>query len=369
MTHRIPRPRKSSSPRRRFPPKLVVQPPDHTVPLHVPPRSRHVPPGDWRGFAASIPDSWSAAAVAKGFRIDRRVRDRYHVVLACETCGAQTVSRAFNVMSARPRCGGCGQGRIEELARAAGLIFLGRDPEDHKYGRFRARCGHALRRQFELIERAALGVTGVRCGICHTAREAVEARAQGWTLAGPDPEGDRNYRLYRHGCGRVQRIARGNMQSGRLDCAGCGEGWAAKPSVIYLAQIDLPDSGLRVLKLGYSSNPQHRFRYQLGLPPDATVEMLRLLPMPTGHAACSDERRANTLLAKCYPEAVVPVAAYGREINVVSEIYYPSLLPVLHQVLDRIEAAQSDDAAGGDAGGDPGQGDDPDGRGEDPEDA
>jgi hypothetical protein len=321
-----------------FPPHLIVQPPDHPIPLRVPPRSRSVPATDWTRFAAPIPDRWARMAALKGFRIDRRIRDRYHVALTCQTCGEQTASKVFNLMTAEPRCGACAERRIRDLAQAAGLEFLGRDPEDHMYGWFRAPCGHDLRRQFELIERAAAGICGVRCETCHAAREAEEAEAQGWTLIGPDPSGDPSYRIYRHACGQEQRIARPNMQTGRLDCGGCGESWASKPSTIYLARIDLPTSGLRVLKLGYSSNPKHRFRYQLGLPREAQVELLRLLPMPTGHAACAAERRANTWLAKRYPDAVIPVDAYRDEINVVSEIYCPSLLSTLHKVLDGIEA-------------------------------
>jgi hypothetical protein len=315
-----------------------VQPPDHPLPLHIPHRSREVAAADWRGFPAPIPDRWARMAALKGFLIDRRIRDRYHVALTCQTCGGQTASKVYTLMTAEPRCGACAERRIRDLAKAAGVEFLARDPEDHVYGWFRAPCGHDLRRQFELIERAAAGACGLRCETCHAAREAEEAEAQGWTLIGPDPSGDRNYRIYRHGCGQEQRIARANMQTGRLDCGGCGESWASKPSTIYLARIDLPASGLRVLKLGYSSNPKHRFRYQLGLPRDAEVALLRLLHMPTGHAACAAERRANTRLAKRYPDAVIPPAAYGEEINVVSEIYCPTLLPVLHKVLDGIEA-------------------------------
>lgn len=335
-----------------------VQPPDHPVPLHIPHRSRDVAAADWLGFPGRIPDSWARMAASKGFRIDRRVRDRYHVALTCQTCGAQTASKVFNLMTAEPRCGDCAERRIRDLAKAAGVTFLRRDPDDHKYGFFRADCGHALRRQFELIERAAAGICGLRCETCHAAREAEEAEAQGWALIGPDPSGDRSYRIYRHSCGQEQRIARANMQTGRLDCGGCGESWTSKPSCIYLAQIDLPDSGLRVLKLGYSSNPKHRFRYQLGLPREAQVELLRLLPMPTGHAACAAERRANTRLAKRYPEAVIPPAAYGAEINVVSEIYCSSLLSTLHKVLDGIEARMN--RSGREPSADPGS-DAPDG--------
>ena len=120
------------------------------------------------------------------------------------------------------------------MAAAAGVTFLGPDPDRRGYGRFRAPCGHVLQRQFELIERVAKGATGLRCETCHAEREASEARRFGWERLGHCPSGRPNYRLYRHTCGHVQRVAQANMLWGQCDCAGCGLGWNAKPSFLYL---------------------------------------------------------------------------------------------------------------------------------------
>jgi hypothetical protein len=60
--------------------------------------------------------------------------------------------------------------------------------------------------------------------------------------------------------------------------------------------------------------------------------------MQSGHAACSVERPANTALARAHPNAVVPPSLYAGLINVVSEIYWPELLPQINLVLDRIAA-------------------------------
>ncbi|MBY6201054.1 hypothetical protein KUV65_06755 [Maritalea mobilis] len=328
-----------------FPDTLMIQPPDHDTPLFVPPRSRHVELADWVTLSDPIPETWLEAACAKGFTIDRRIRDRYHVVLTCKSCGAQTVAKAYTLMSGQPRCGGCALQTIEAKAEAAGLTFLRRDPDHHAYGIYRASCGHELRRQYKLVDRAAAGKTGIRCGTCLAALEDEEACRQGWERVGPDPEGDPNYRLYRHGCGHEQRIARTNMHWGQCDCASCGSGWSARPSQIYLAQISLPETGLRVVKLGYSGNPEKRFRHQLGLPPSAEVEILRLLPMPTGHDACAAERRANTALVRAHPDAVIQPEVYAGQINVVSEIYCPSILPRIHGLMDEIAADVAGDGA------------------------
>ena len=85
--------------------------------------------------------------------------------------------------------------------------------------------------------------SGLRCATCHAAREAAEARRFGWQRLGPCPSGRPNYRLYRHRCGHVQRVAQANMLWGQCDCAGCGQGWSARPSFLYLFEIHLPARG------------------------------------------------------------------------------------------------------------------------------
>lgn len=315
-------------------PHVVV--PDNATPLYIPHRSRHVPPDAWCDYPHPIPPAWTELAARRGFRIARRVRDRYHVVLECLSCGAHTAVKVFTVRDAAVRCGGCAARAREQNAQGAGLTFLRRDPESRHYGYFRAPCGHTVRRQFELIQRVRDGKTGLRCSVCLVAREQDEARAHGWDRIGPDPVGNANYRHYRHPCGHVQRIARGNMQHGQCDCARCGESWSSKPSVIYLARISLPGLPSDVIKFGYSAHPHKRFKHQLSLPKSARVRFLRLLEMPSGHAACAAEKAANARLARNHPDLVVPHAIYGGLINVRSEIYWPALRPVIEAEMDRI---------------------------------
>ncbi|MCY4500742.1 MAG: hypothetical protein OXE57_04190, partial [Alphaproteobacteria bacterium] len=168
---------------------------------------------------AAPPETWVRAANEKGYRIVARVIDRYHVALECRICRELNLARAFVLRKCRPVCKGCQFNERQEKAQSAGLAYLGRDPDDPHYGRYRVtECGHEVRRQFELVQRVADGTTGLRCEICHRAREEEEARARGWRLVGPDPDGDPNYRIYAHedGCGETQRIARANMQTGRF---------------------------------------------------------------------------------------------------------------------------------------------------------
>lgn len=140
---------------------------------------------------------------------------------------------------------------------------------------------------------------------------------------GPDPEGDASYRLYRHaeGCLYRQRIARANLQTGRFDCATCGETWTAAPSALYLMQFTLP-SGTTVLKLGFARNPQSQLRNKA-----APAKLLRVVPVANGHLACRIEKRLHARLRHHLPEAVVPHERFAGHLRVTSEIYTESLAP------------------------------------------
>ncbi|WP_199262361.1 hypothetical protein [Paracoccus binzhouensis] len=287
---------------------------------------------------------WSEAARSKGFDLIARVQDRLHVALRCQPCGGVHVARHSVLMTAQPLCPHCIEARWHATAIAAGLTWLGRDTAHRHYGRYRLPCGHTARRQFTFVERVASGAVSARCETCLVHREEEEALRFGWARLHRDPQGNPAYRLYRHSCGHEQRIARANLQWGQCDCAGCGQSWTAKPSFIYLLDIRHPGTRRHYLKVGYSSRPVKRHRHQLGLPKDALVEVLRVVAMPTGHDACTREKAAHARLKRDHPQALVPHPEYADLMNVVSEIYRPDALSILHETLDRIEAAISDAA-------------------------
>lgn len=312
----------------------------------MPRRSRHVAASAWQHVLPDpIPADWSRIARAKGFRIHSRIRDRHHVALECNACGALTAQKVFTLRTARPACGGCAEGAHVAHARKAGLVLLGRDPDDRHYGLYRAPCGHEIRRQFGLVERAASGRAGIRCETCLREREEAEAERIGWRRPGADPAGNPNYRLYRHSCGHAQRIARSNMLWGQVDCAGCGRTWTARPSQIHLVEITLPEAGLRLVRLGYSNTPQKRFRHQLGLPRGARVDLIRTVAMASGHAACAREKHAHAELRRRRPETVVPQADDAGLVRTRTEICRPTALADLHALLDRLDAELARTAA------------------------
>lgn len=297
----------------------------------------------WHGvypvYSGPILPEWVMRAHATSFEIVARIIDRLHVALRCHTCGAVNRVRVFTLRANRPRCHACIEAAWRAEASRAGLEFLRRDPVDHHYGIYRAPCGHVLRRQFELIERAALGETGVRCETCHAARERAEAQARGWTLVGPDPKGDPGYRLYSHDtCGHRQRIARANMQSARFACGGCSTGWLREESRIYLMRFTLENSH-EVVKLGYSNDPESRLHGQLVRNAEMPCEILHEVIIPTGQQAQQLERRLHAKLRRNHPAAVIDPKIYHDQIKVGSEVYETWLMPTILAELDQIDTA------------------------------
>jgi hypothetical protein len=307
--------------------------------LHVPHRSRHVPADEWRDYPRPVPEAWARIARDKGFRVHGRIRDRYHVALECRTCGGLTAHKSYTLRTAQPRCGACAEAELADAARAAGLTFLRRHGRNHHYGLYRAACGHIVKRQFELVERVAAKQTDVRCEKCLRAREQDEASQRGWERLGRDPQGNANYRMYRHSCGHSQRVARVNLAWGQVKCAACGGAWNSSPSFIYLARIELTSRGIHLLKLGFSKTPVKRLKHQLSLPRSAKVDLVRVLPMASGHVARAQEAAVHATLRRRHPDAVVPLEVYAGMLTVRSEVYEASAFDLIMRHLDRIEAA------------------------------
>ena len=304
--------------------------------LYLPRGSRNHAPKSWtRDYPGPIKAEWTTVARSKGFDLIRRIRDKFHVVLRCHTCSALTAQKLYTLRTAQPACAGCRHRNIVAIAQKAGLEFLGYDPEYHKLGIYRAPCGHTLRRQFGQIERIADGRCKLRCETCHSGKEAEEAADRGWRLQGSDPEGNPNYRIYRHGCGHRQRVARTNMRSGRFQCAACGEDWATAPSNIYAIRLELP-SGLRVVKLGFSRDPQSRLSHQLLLQPGIQAEILQTVPQPTGHAALCCEQAMHRALKKSHPDSIIPHEHFRDWLSVKTEIYGIEIEPLILKRLDEI---------------------------------
>lgn len=296
-------------------------------------------------YKGALLPHWIEAAQSKGFDIVARVVDRLHFALRCQHCGALNKVRLFTFMNSQPNCSACIEQVWASDAATAGLELLSRDPKSRHHGIYRAPCGHKFRRQFELIKRVAAGKTNLRCETCHAATEVAEAQAQGWDLIGPDPESDPNYRQYRHtDCGHEQRVARANMQTGRFGCGGCGEDWMAAPSFLYAMSFTLA-SGRKLVKLGFSRNPDSRLRHQLQCDAAMPCAILREVPIKTGQKAIRLEKGLHTKLRQTHCDCLVDPAIYRGQIRVKSEIYDARLTQTILDHLDTIEAQIAPPAA------------------------
>lgn len=283
-----------------------------------------------------IKPDWVRTAQAKGFNIVARVIDRLHLALQYQKCNQLSKSRLYTVMSAQPLCPHCTENVWRSDARAAGVAFVRRDHAHRHYGIYRLPCDHEVRRQFAFMKRVAAGATDLRCETCHAAREEAEAAEQGWELIGPDPEGDQNYRHYRHSdCGHEQRFARANVQSQRIACGGCSVHWPAAASFIY-AMSFTAENGRELVKLGFSRNPWSRLHRQLKVDKEMPCSILRAIPVPTGHQAIRFEKQLHAELKRKHQDLIVEPAAYNGQIRVVSEIYDGSLTDVILARLDDI---------------------------------
>lgn len=286
-------------------------------------------------FDCEIPPLWQGVAEEKGFEITARVKDRFHLVLRHDPCGAEMICKVFNLQTAMPVCPTCVAAERARLCREAGVRFLGAAARTH-YLRIRLCCGHATERQTELLDRVRRGKTSIRCSTCRLARLEDEASARDWALIGADPEGLSNFRLYRHSCGHVQRVTIGNMTTGRFACGGCSDGWALDPSYIYAMRFVL-QSGREAIKVGFSRDPESRLRHQLITDRDQYAMLIRKIAVPTGREAIRLEKLLHQQLRHQHPEAVLHRSVFDAEIKCVTELYDGAIEPVIMAHLDALE--------------------------------
>lgn len=291
---------------------------------HPTPRTLRIEGQDYHVVSMPIPTEWHSIALEKGYDLVARIRDHHHLALRCRACGALKRIKYYHLPIDRSNCQSCQDRSWRESAQTAGANLIRRCTRSHRYVWLRLPCGHEIRRQMGLVRRVARGEVAFRCNTCHRTREQQEAQVRDWTLIGPDPKGEPNYRLYAHSCGHQQRVARANMQSGRFGCAGCGEAWTAAPNGVYLMRFTLPNSRV-LIKLGMSRDVDSRLHYQLLRHDDVEAEILDYLPMSTGLRAWRLEKGIHAILLRRCPEYVVPREVFERYLKVKSEIYEPVL--------------------------------------------
>ncbi|WP_226431753.1 hypothetical protein [Leisingera sp. McT4-56] len=129
------------------------------------------------------------------------------------------------------------------------------------------------------------------------------------------------------------------MQTSRFACGQCGEDWPAAPSYLYAMQFRLA-SGLRLVKLGFSRNPDSRLRHQLLKHRDLDAKILKTVPMATGQLALQAEKRLHAKLQAGFSDQVAPPELYSDALRVRSEVYFADAAQVIFAMLDAIEAEE-----------------------------
>lgn len=285
-------------------------------------------------YDRDLPKHWHDWASAKGYEIVERVIDKNHLLLRCCACGGRMISKVFVLRTGTPRCPHCLEDRRRELCDAAGVTFLA--PARPHYFRIQLPCGHEAERQQEFLERVRAGQTEIRCEECLEARLRVEAEARGWSVVCADPAGHKDYLLYRHSCGHEQRVAIINMRTGRFTCGGCSDAWTRAPSYLYAMRFGLMNGRIAV-KVGFSRDPGSRLRHQLVIDLDQDAELIRVIPVGTGHDAICREKRLHVTLRRHFPDAVLDRSEFEDEVRVLSELYCASIEPEIMALLDDIE--------------------------------
>ncbi len=282
-----------------------------------------------------VPDHLYEVASTKGFVLIGRGRRSSDVHLRCRCCQQGFQVRQSVLQNNAPQCNHCMWRSRFENAMAVGATIVTPVRNKHKHANLTLPCGHSVQRQYGRLATAAKGGHRLGCDACREATYREQAEGSGWRLIGPATINKTGYRYYEHHCGHRQNFVIVNVDNRQLDCAGCGETWASKPSKIYLFEITLTDRV--VLKLGYSSDPERRLRQQLGPAARDTGIILHVIDMQTGHAALLAEKQAHGHLHKTHPDWVVAHDVFADQINTKSEIYEPEARDIIGALMDRIK--------------------------------
>jgi hypothetical protein len=143
---------------------------------------------------------------------------------------------------------------------------------------YRHRCGHE-----QIFDMSSMRIGTIKCRYCWLKKIKAEAIAQGWEWL--DKFGP-NKSNYLHHCGHRQIVSMSSMRVGNVACHGCGESWVTKPSNVYVHSITL--QGESIIKVGRSQNVEQRIK-GYGLPPEAIVQTVLVIPTQTGKEAIDIE--------------------------------------------------------------------------------
>jgi len=174
-------------------------------------------------------------------------------------------------------CRECFANQLQTEAKAAGLTLIGAG-RNRFYRMYRVnRCKH--KQEFRTTE---IRRNSFRCDQCLQKKLQAEAKAVGLTLIGP---GKRSYqnRTYRFNkCRHEQELGVSNVRANYFVCHICEETSRDLPSNLYLLKIQV--GSMKWVKLGYAKTVEERAK-TYGLPAEAEIMQVNILPFDTGRAA------------------------------------------------------------------------------------
>ena len=178
--------------------------------------------------------------------------------------------------------------KLQAEAKAVGLTLIGAG-RNHYYRTYRIdQCRH--KQEFRTTE---IRRNSFRCDQCLQKKLQAEAKAVGLTLIGP---GKRSYqnRTYRFNkCRHEQELGVSNVRRNYIVCHTCEETSRDLPSNMYLLRIKV--GSMEWVKLGYAKTVAERVK-TYGLPAEAEIMQVNILPFDTGRAAHEAE---SSIHKKC----------------------------------------------------------------------
>jgi hypothetical protein len=105
------------------------------------------------------------------------------------------------------------------------------------------------------------------------------------------------------------------------------------------------ENGRKLVKLGFSRDPESRLRHQLQRDPEMPCAILHAVAVPTGQEAIVIEKRLHAQLRLGFSDCGVDPEVYRGKIRVKSEIYDARLTHTILNYLGEVEDALGRHAA------------------------
>ena len=220
-----------------------------------------------------------AEADAVGLTWLKQTRSRYGL-FRFTACDHDQEIENSNVRKNLFKCQTCYAHKLKSEAEAVGLTWLKQTRE--KYGLFRFNdCNHE-----QEIRNGDVRNNNFKCRTCYEDKLKSEAEAVGLMWLKQTRE---RYGLFRFkNCGHEQEIRNSDVRDNVFACQVCQGSWATRPSNFYVHLITL--QGESFVKAGIAKDIEQRVK-GYGLPPEAVVKTVLVMPMPTGKDASDLETK------------------------------------------------------------------------------